>query len=449
MKEMAADWQQQAGNKSAQKALLQLVPIASKGKTGSKKRELKRKKKQMNHTTKTKKQKKKTTSVFEKALKQKQSHPLHGKAVKVIADDVPAMFQNALVIVHSVKSDGRVTVQAADHTFYVLPSLDCISTNISAKPSEPDNVKATPEMFWSQQQKQSIVTLLNGQVCRQMKSGTLLDDPELVVCMALEINRIGQNFLTNAEQRIRLWPPAQSTAAAVIVLEEGLAAQNAQAAVQELWDSLLTKPPSESKWMLACPAHSFHPEHWTMLLVVFEPNSTTISQVKYFDSLGSEPIDSRQKATAMLHVVQSAALQPTTDLPDRCNSIRQKDGWSCGYHSIAFTLQSVQALLNKKQKARSVQMLISQINSFQKSCQPAKTIPSKPPPLPPPAEPPSVAKAILDKPISLQETFGCSRCVYSNTRCLSCNPAKAMRYLDRKAAKEKLAKEQSLPDKSA
>jgi hypothetical protein len=119
-----------------------------------------------------------------------------------------------------------------------------------------------------------------------------------------------------------------------------------------------------------------------VLLVFFEPQSTTISQVKYFDSLRNEPEESRQKAQAMLHVIQTAASQSTTDLPSRCNTVRQKDGWSCGYHSVLFVVENVKALIRITQPVRKINMLIEQINKFRTSLQPA-SVPSEPPPLPP------------------------------------------------------------------
>jgi hypothetical protein len=110
--------------------------------------------------------------------------------------------------------------------------------------------------------------------------------------------------------------------------------------------------------MLVCPVHCFHPLRWTVLLVFFEPQSTTISQVKYFDSLTNEPEESRQKAEAMLHVIQTAASQSTTDLPPRRNTIRQKDGWSCGYHSVLFVVENVKVLTRIAQPVRKINMLI-------------------------------------------------------------------------------------------
>lgn len=459
LKEMALEWRKTDDHKSAAAALQQIIPHAAKGSASGKikKKQKKNKKhKKVSSTKKKKKSKKKTLKIQEQAEQHKSSHPMVGKAAMVISTDVPDVFKEALVIVHSVKSDGRVTVQLHDNTFYTLPSLDCVSTDLKSLGSKSVDSKPTDHMHWTEQHKQEIFRLLNGQEAKRMKSGTLLDDPELIVSLVLELVKIDKTFATSAEQRIRLWLPAQSAAAVDFALADQLTGKNSLQAIEELRQTLLAQPHQKNQWMLVCPIHAFNPPHWTMLLIYFEPNSTMISQVQYFDSLPTEPEESRKKAQITLQIVQSAALQPTTDLPPRCNSVRQKDGWSCGYHTVTFVAQTVKNLVGVKQPACTIPMLIAQINRFHKSNQPATTIPAAPPPLPPPPLPPPAetpaqpppAKAITAKPIAQTETFGCSRCVYSRTGCLSCNPAKAMRYLEKKAAKEKLQSSQDVADKS-
>ena len=110
-------------------------------------------------------------------------------------------------------------------------------------------------------------------------SGQLLDDPELIISLVVEVARVDKTHATHARQRVRIWLPAQACAAADFVIAEQLESENAQAAAQELKETALSDPP-DGKWMLVCPVHCFHPLRWTVLLVFFEPQPTTISQVK-------------------------------------------------------------------------------------------------------------------------------------------------------------------------
>ena len=444
VKELAIEWQKDAGSKTAAAVLKSIVPTGANGKSGksgkSGKKKKNKKKKGKSVKKKAKKHKKKASKLQALADLQKTKHPLVGKAVRIIDSDVPAVFQGALAVVHSSSPDGNITVQLHDNTFYKLPSVSSVTTDLTQKlPLTSSNFDKN-NCLWTEEQKARILAMLNGQVPQPAATGQLLEDPELIVSLVLEVCRVDKTIATHAKQRVKIWLPAQACSAADFLIDEQLESENTKAATKELKDALLSDPPDE-KWMLVCPVHCFHPLHWTVLLVFFEPQSTTISQVKYFDSLTNEPEESKQKAQAMLHVIQTAASQSTTDLPPRCNTIRQKDGWSCGYHSILFVVENVKSLVHIFQPVRKIKMMIEQINQFQKSLQPASDVPSEPPPLPPPTKPPApppLAKPITAKPISQISQFGCSRCRLSEGGCLSCNPVSTIRYHEKKAAKAAL-----------
>jgi hypothetical protein len=362
---------------------------------------------------------------------------LVGKPVRIIDDSAPSHAQGALVIVHSCAPDGQITVQLHDNTFCKLPSVSSVTSDLTQKLSGTSSQVSPNFCLWTEEQKAATIQMLCGQVPQSVDTGQLLDDPELIISLVVEVSRVDKTFATKAKQRVRIWLPAQACAAANFVIDEQLESENTQAATKELKETVLFDPPDE-KWLLVCPVYCFSPLHWTVLLVFFEPQSTTISQVKYFDSLANEPEESRQKAQAMLHVIQTAASQSTTDLPSRCNTVRQKDGWSCGYRSVLFVVENVKALIRITQPVRKINMLIEQINKFQTSLQPASE-PSEPPPLPPPPNPPApppLAKPITAKPISQISNYGCSRCRYSEGGCLTCNPDAATRYVQKKKGKE-------------
>ena len=439
IKDLAIEWQNQAGTKTAAAVLKSIVPVGANSKSGksgkSGKKSKKTKKKKGSVKKKRKKNKKKTAKLLDQADLQKTKHPLVGRAVRVTDQSAPAAFQNVLAVVHSVLPDGQITVQLHDNTYYKFPSVSSVTTDLTQS-NEVSKVNQS-HCLWTEEQKASIIRMLNKQEPQPAVSGQLLDDPELIISLVVEVARVDKTHATHAKQRVRIWLPAQACAAADFVIAEQLESENAQAAAQELKETALSDPP-DGKWMLVCPVHCFHPLHWTVLLVFFEPQSTTVSQVKYFDSLTKEPEESRQKATAMLHVIQTAASQSTTDLPPRCNTTRQKDGWSCGYHSTLFVVENAKQLAGVFQPVRTIKMLIEQINQFRISLQPASDEPSEPPPLPPPTKPPAppaVAKPITAKPISHISNFGCSRCRWGERGCLSCNPASATRYYETKAAK--------------
>ena len=122
-----------------------------------------------------------------------------GKAVRIIDADVPVAFQNALAIVHSALPDGQITVQLHDNTYYKLPSVSSVTTDLT------QNLPATSSKFnqnqclWTEEQKASICKMLNGQVPQPAVSGQLLDDPELIISLVVEVARVDKTHATHAK----------------------------------------------------------------------------------------------------------------------------------------------------------------------------------------------------------------------------------------------------------
>ena len=346
------------------------------------------------------------------------------------------------MIVFDVHPDGTITLQAADNHFFKLPSLAHVTMDLSTKPAELQGSGAPSRHNCTDQQKCVIVRMLNGAPIRHAKAGNLLDDPELIVSLAREILDAQPDYLTDALQIIRMWPPTLGSSAGVFMLTEGLAGLNTQFAIQELRDQFLSSPPADKKWLLAVPVHSFEPEHWTALAITFEAKE--IMEVKYFDSLGQEPPESREKATAILHVIQAACFAELTALPDRCNIVRQTDGWSCGYHCISFLKQQCSLIAaDEFIQAQPIQTTLRNLSEFGTNLkqfikQQQPPLPPLPPPLPPPFAPPPIKPPCQQsakppakppaKPISQEDKFGCSKCRYASTGCFQCNPHKAHRY---------------------
>ena len=108
----------------------------------------------------------------------------------------------------------------------------------------------------------------------------------------------------------------------------------------------------------------------------------------------------------------------------------QTDGNSCGFHVLQWTEEQYR-LLRGEGQFRLTEKFTNQaadLNRFFKAVMILQHKESK-----------QAAKSgplpLAGPPLSQSELFGCSRCRYAKTGCLSCNPEKALRAVEKAQAK--------------
>ncbi len=195
-----------------------------------------------------------------------------------------------------------------------------------------------------------------------------------------------------------------------------------------------------------CPVQSEGPAHWTLLTVQKQKNEKF--KVSYFESLGLPSVAAQSEARqlfALLYNLIGASKFEDDELPVPDTSVRQADGWSCGYqvcHRIEeqykqFRGESRFRIYNKPDETRQ------ELNKWVKAVMDtnareggaamggeAAAIGGEsssnklpPPPLPPPPPGP-VGPVKAERPTGL---YGCSRCRYSERGCASCCTEKMLR----------------------
>ena len=84
------------------------------------------------------------------------------------------------------------------------------------------------------------------------------------------------------------------------------------------------------------PVHGAGPQHWTALILFREAGS--VFMPKYYDSLAVDQPECRAQAAerlAMLSHILGAEAVAQTELPATERPVVQKDGYSCGYHTLS------------------------------------------------------------------------------------------------------------------
>lgn len=221
---------------------------------------------------------------------------------------------------------------------------------------------------------------------------------------------------------------------------------------------------ADSKTLLLVPIHSSAPQHWTLLSLSKAGSSKEEQpEVQYFDTLKMQPETAKAAASTVLQV----CLQTETELPVPCNRFHQSDGFSCGLWCLQYmerqareflgcsqsTWQTVGELSQKLQSWQEAVLKQKSLDKAAKALEAKKAAEKQPeaelPPLPPPEQPPpdsskaeeagktkkkgKVAQTKLQ--LGWDEQFGCSKCKYSKTGCLACNPAKMLRWAEKQAGK--------------
>ena len=210
----------------------------------------------------------------------------------------------------------------------------------------------------------------------------------------------------------------------------------------ELQEQLATARKREGRCLILVPVQAGGPDHWTALTLLRPAGSHSQFEVHYEDSLSQEHIDCRLQAETLLGCLTHLEVPVSKRLPQTEFSVRQKDGYSCGYHVLNRFEEQYRQLRGEgrnriytkiEQRRLSVNRFVQSVLETMKpivESQPApqpgasSNKPAEPLPLPPP-------------PLAASETstFGCSRCRWAMTGCLQCNPEKTVRALHRQASK--------------
>jgi len=368
--------------------------------------------------------------------------PWVGKTVCCIAANASRVWQNSIcTVVSQDPHSQQLTLQLA-HT----------TTKRQAAPSEVAEVKPGWKAGMSDRldfrrltnaQKQEAWTLAGGEV-QQSLAGANLEGPELSMGW--------MDILLRGRQTGDRWAPDQ-----VVYLEpHGLTAslhiweQKDEARLSEVLPSLqqdlrlaLT---TDSPVLIVVPVQGAAPDHWTALTYLRQPGSKAFS-ASHFDSLGQVHANCRSQAESIHQFLLFLGLTAEPELGLTQQPVLQTDGWSCGYHCLNRLEELYRQFRGEGQKRvyTKIEDRRQQVNRFAASTKEAcssaaakaaakaaaaKAAPLGPPPLPPPASdpPPLLPQAGLPKAAMPSGVWGCSRCKFAQTGCLSCCPEKMLRH---------------------
>lgn len=434
-KELVEKWRQKAGSKAQRQALEQVRPVSSK--TAGKKLKPSAKLKYSHLQKRKKKQSKKTAAIktaeaAEKA--EEEESEWNGAIGRVVGETAKAAWQGLVVTVEKAKgsqllcqipSKGSQWICKADLECPLLPKT---ARQTMAPQQLKDAARQSLQADWMQQ-----VDLY--------QFGQLVTDDQLLAGWREISSRLKPG------SAVRWVTPAQSKLAA----ETG--------AVCKAMEDFL----ADSKTLLLVPIHSSAPQHWTLLSLSKAGSSKEEQpEVQYFDTLKMQPETAKAAASTVLQV-----LQTETELPVPCNRFHQSDGFSCGLWCLQYmerqareflgcsqsTWQTVGELSQKLQSWQEAVLKQKSLDKAAKALEAKKAAEKQPeaelPPLPPPEQPPpdsskaeeagktkkkgKVAQTKLQ--LGWDEQFGCSKCKYSKTGCLACNPAKMLRWAEKQAGK--------------
>ena len=274
----------------------------------------------------------------------------------------------------------------------------------------------------------------------ELPDEALVEGPELTASW-FEIKyrgfQAGDRF--PAGQLVYLEP--HSTAAAMFVWKSSPA--DAEEALSELRSQLETARSDQCACLIVAPIQAGGPDHWTALTLLRQHGDSHF-QARHFDSLSAVHAHCRTQAEETFACLTSLGVQcsqaalPPTELP-----VHQGDGWSCGWQTANRFEEAyrqfrgegaVRCYWKKGQRRQETNRFSACLKS---ACwkppvgvtSTASAASSAPPPAAPPAaEPPLGPSAQPLAASEYQGLQGCSRCRFSQSGCLSCNPIKAMRY---------------------
>ena len=424
-KELVKTWREKAGKRPQEAAMAAVVPQSSKNKkkqSGSHKHKL----------SFLKKRRKKDAKRAEKARQAKAAEESEedqkawcGVTARVVGETAPGSLQGAVVVVQKGRGSQAL----------------CLCPNTSQQ--------------WIA--KADLEYPVNDQVARQAMAPVQLREAARKAVEADEKIQVEQYQLGQllADHQLKAaWTEVQLRLQPDSAVKFVTPAESEVAASQGVPCQAMTDWQAENRSLLLVPVHSTQPQHWT-LLSFSKSDSSADSQpvIRYFDSLASQPATATAKASQLLQLVLQ---QPEAVLPKPCNRGRQTDGYSCGFWALQYMEREARQFLGCSLGAwQTVGDQSVKLQTWQEQLQKAKSVRETakklseakwkqleaPPPLPPPDSAPpdepdaakSGAQSSQSKKPAFDSQYGCSRCKYLKVGCLSCNPAKMLRWANKQA----------------
>ena len=387
--------------------------------------------------------------------------PLTGTQVRLVDFDLVELLRNSPGKVNTHFSTGTVVVTVPSGTVRTFP-VDRVypltgKEKLGLPEDTPDLKTATKEV------KQRAMAACGGQVKVQIKPDTLLETPELGSAW----EELGFRAVKAGDQ----WPHPQAvflnpTLSGFWLTNWGHSpgspeSQEALVLAREQVQGLVNQPRQAGFCAFPICAGG----HYTLLLLVrqatpddqTEPNKLA---VVYKDSLVGDKgrghqacRKAAQTALSFLVACFGPGLLSQEALPPLSASGKQKDSNSCGFFCLAWLEEEYRQLrgegvfrlsYNFRKKAASltrwnrvIQAECEKVKAATEAREAAKkqaASSSGPPPVvdlttgcpaQPSVQPSSEALVVAPTaPLSQSEVFGCSRCRYAKSGCVSCNPAK-------------------------
>ena len=447
--ERVAKWKAALAGQSVQARLAALVPQKGRTKKDKKKQVLKSLKKGIFKSASAKykaaKNKKKGEKKAEKEKEKKEekhkkeasaeAHKLVGQTVRCIIPDATRFWQNQPVLVLSFRKEtGDFQVRhTASGTLRQLREQEMAPIPAGLlKASMPDKVNL------SKLQKLQLENVFaqTGQLV-QVADKTLLEGPELTASW-FEVfyrgNQAGDRFLPG--QVVYLEP--HTLQAQVYAWQEGHADE--QHEVEGLKGVLETARNDLSQRLVLAPIQAGGPEHWTALTFM-RKHGEAVFTARHQDSLTNVHEGCRLQAEQTFRCLVALGVQCSQpDLPPTELPVNQGDAWSCGWHSVSrfeeayreFRGEGSKRAYQKKESRREETNKFAEF-VYRKCYKPpagSSAASTAPPPFPPPpSEPPQPLGPTGPALAGSKDTgFGCPKCRYSDSGCLACNPAKALKY---------------------
>eukprot|EP00438_Fugacium_kawagutii_P003901 Skav220694 [mRNA] locus=scaffold472:421476:423095:- [translate_table: standard] len=413
-KELVQHWRDKAGSKPQATLVQEVVPHSSKGKQKAK--QSAKHKLSVLKKKKAKQLKKDQAAQKAKAWEKQQSQLASwvGQAARVTGETAPGFCQGEVVLVLQVK-DSQLLCQRPSGQKVWISQLDLehpIKEAVARQAMEAADMQAAAWAVVHQAGKLQIDVY---------EPGTLLTDDQLQQAW-LEVEA-----RLKPGSSVRVVTPAESELAA----QQGVASQ----AMKEFL--------ADSHSLLLVPVHSYNPQHWTLLSVRKAGSGPDMQpEVSYFESLSSQPEPAKEQARKLLKLCCPQADLP---LPEPKNRAHQSDGFSCGFWAVQYmerqarqflncsegrwqTVKEQQGKLMLWQKALQKQQRILQAAQKEREQQAGQQESLSAPPLPPPEGPPPEEEPGR---LAFDSQYGCSKCRYASTGCLSRNPAKMLRWANK------------------
>ena len=211
------------------------------------------------------------------------------------------------------------------------------------------------------------------------------------------------------------------------------------------------------------PVHNREADHWTLLVLQRRQQDAQDSQpfkweAQYRDSVSPAVKSSLKKAQTGLAILREAIGQTefAYSQPVQCETAKQSGSHECGWYTICWMEEIVRQARGEgifRLDTQNLQPIAARLTKWNQAVQTAwkkltdkDSVAEKPDPVPAKTsvkvssavgKPP---KPVQDVPLTIveesQPEYGCSRCKYAKTGCLSCNPVKMAKWADKQVAKD-------------